>query len=57
MTIDSQVAAVRAAQGSLPIEQQMLGEAFVGPPVPTSTPGVNATKRLALASGLVVFHS
>jgi hypothetical protein len=56
VSIDSQVAAVRAAQGALAIEQQMLGESFAGPPVPTSTPGVNATKRLALASGLIVFH-
>ena len=56
MNIDLQVAAVRAAQGALAIEQELLGEAFVGPPAPTSTPGVNATKRLALASGRVVFH-
>jgi hypothetical protein len=56
VNIDPQVAAVRAAQGALPIEQQMLGEAFVGSPAPTSSPGVNATKRLALASGAVVFH-
>src|SRR6266568_8314362 len=56
VNIDRQIAAVTAAQGSLPIEQQMLGEEFVGPPAPASTPGVNATKRLALASGLVVFH-
>lgn len=34
----------------------MLGGAFDGPPAPTSTPGVNATKRLLLASGHVVFH-
>jgi hypothetical protein len=54
--IDPQVSAVKAAQGTLPIEQQMLAERFVGPPAPTSSPGVNATKRLALSSGLVVFH-
>jgi hypothetical protein len=54
--IDSQIAAVAAAQGALPIERRMLDEAFYGPPAPTSTPGVNATKRLVLASGLVVFH-
>jgi hypothetical protein len=56
MHIDPQVTAVKAAQGALPIEQQMLTAAFSGPPAPTSTPGVNATKRLALASGEVVFH-
>jgi hypothetical protein len=56
VNIDPQIAAVTAAQGALAIEQQLLGEAFVGPPTPTSTPGVNATKRLALASGRVVFH-
>jgi hypothetical protein len=56
VNIDPQIAAVRAAQGALPIEQQLLGEAFSGPPAPTSTPGINATKRLALASGQVVFH-
>jgi hypothetical protein len=54
--IDPQVAAVKGAQGSLSIERQMLNEAFAGPPAPTSSPGVNATKRLALASGMVVFH-
>jgi hypothetical protein len=54
--IDPQVSAVRAAQGTLPIERQMLGDAFVGAPAPTSSPGVNATKRLALSSGRVVFH-
>jgi hypothetical protein len=56
VNIDPQIAAVKAAQGAVAIEQQLLGEAFVGPPAPTSTPGVNATKRLALASGRVVFH-
>jgi hypothetical protein len=56
VNIDAKIAAVRAAQGGLAIEQQLLGEAFTGPPGPTSTPGVNATKRLALASGHVVFH-
>lgn len=56
MNIDPQVAAVRAAQGQLAVEQQMLSEAFVGPPAPTSSPGVNATRLLALASGLIVFH-
>lgn len=56
MNIDSQVAAVKAAQGALSIEQEMLGQAFSGPPAPTSSPGVNATKRLALANGSVVFH-
>lgn len=34
----------------------MLDEAFSGPPAPTSTPGVNATKRLRLVGGHVVFH-
>lgn len=34
----------------------MLGEPFVGPPAPTSSPGVNATKRLALSGGAIVFH-
>lgn len=56
MNIDSQVAALKAAQGALPVEQRMLGEAFVGPPAPTSTPGMNTTKRLALVGGDVVFH-
>jgi len=56
MEIDAQIAAVRAAQGALAIERSMLGEAFVGPPSPTSSPGVNATKRLALAGGGTVFH-
>jgi hypothetical protein len=54
--IDSQIVAVTAAQGALAIERRMLDEAFVGPPAPTSSPGVNATKRLALAGGGVVFH-
>lgn len=56
MMIAPQVAAVKAAQGVSPVEQPMLSEAFVGPPAATSSPGVNATKRLALAGGLVVFH-
>jgi len=56
MQIDAQMMAVRASQGADPIEKQMLGETFVGPPAPTSSPGVNATKRLALAGGAVVFH-
>src|ERR1700680_2199080 len=56
MEIDSQVAAIRAAQGTLPVEQLMLEEAFSGPPAPTSTPGVNATLQLKLASRGVVFH-
>ena len=34
----------------------MLNEAFAGPPAPTSSPGVNATKRLALSDGATVFH-
>ena len=33
----------------------MLTEAFIGPPAPTSSPGVNATRQLALASGLIAF--
>jgi hypothetical protein len=56
VNIDLHVAAVRAVQGLAAIEQQMLYEAFVGRPAPTSSPGVNATRQLALASGLVVFH-
>jgi hypothetical protein len=56
VNIDRQIAAVTAVQGTLAIQPQLLGEAFSGPPAPTSTPGVNATKRLALASGQVVFH-
>jgi hypothetical protein len=56
MEIDSQITAVKAAQGALPIEQRMLGETFVGPPAPTSSPGVNTTKRLRLAGGDIVFH-
>lgn len=54
--IDSQLAAVRAAQGDSPVERQLLAAGFRGPPAPTSTPGVNTTKRLALANGWVVFH-
>jgi hypothetical protein len=34
----------------------MLDEAFVGSPAPTSSPGINTTKKLALAGGDVVFH-
>jgi hypothetical protein len=56
VNIDSQIEAVRTAQGILAIERQMLDEAFTGPPAPTSSPGVNATKRLALAGGAIVFH-
>lgn len=56
MKIDAQIAAIRASQGARPIEQQMLDEAFDGPPAPTSSPGVNATKQLELASGEIVFH-
>ena len=56
MNIDLHVAAVRAVQGLAAIEQQMLYKAFVGRPAPTSSPGVNATRQLALASGLAVFH-
>jgi hypothetical protein len=56
VNIDSQIAAVTAAQGALTIERRMLGEAFSGPPAPTSTQGVNATMQLKLASGDVVFH-
>jgi hypothetical protein len=54
--IHAQIAAVRASQGARAIEQQMLGEAFAGPPAPTTSPGVNATKQLELASGQIVFH-
>jgi hypothetical protein len=56
MQIDAQILAVRASQGGNPIERPMLDEVFVGPPAPTSSPGVNATKRLALSGGAVVFH-
>lgn len=56
MKIDAQIAAVRAAQGALAIERSMLNEAFTGPPAPTSSPGVNATKRLSLTDGTTVFH-
>ena len=34
----------------------MLNEAFAGPPAPTTSPGVNATKQLELASRTIVFH-
>lgn len=47
---------MRAAQGTLPVEQQLLTSAFTGPPAPTSSPGANTTKKLALANGRVVFH-
>jgi hypothetical protein len=56
VNIDSQVAAVKAVQGALPVEQRLLGEAFFGSPAPTSSPGINTTKRLALVGGDVVFH-
>jgi hypothetical protein len=56
VNIDSQVAAVKAAQGALPVEQRLLDEAFFGSPAPTSSPGMNMTKRLALVGGDVVFH-
>jgi hypothetical protein len=54
--IDAQIAAVRASQGALPIERQMLSAAFVGTPAPTTSPGVNATKQLELAGAEIVFH-
>jgi hypothetical protein len=54
--IDAQIAAVRASQGACAIEQRMLNEAFAGPPAPTTSPGVNATKQLELAGGAIVFH-
>jgi hypothetical protein len=54
--IDAQIAAIRASQGARAIEQQMLSEASAGPPAPTTSPGVNATKQLELASGAIVFH-
>lgn len=56
MNIDPQVAAVKAAQGTLPVEQRMLGEGFVGSPAPTSSPGMNTTMQLELAGGEIVFH-
>jgi hypothetical protein len=56
VNIDSQIAAVKATQGALAIEQRMLNEAFSGPPAPTSSPGMNTTKRLELAGGEIVFH-
>jgi hypothetical protein len=56
VNIDPQIAAVVGAQGTLAIERDMLVSSFVGPPAPTSSPGVNTTKRLALANGMVVFH-
>jgi hypothetical protein len=54
--IDAQIAAIRTSQGTRAIEQQMLNEAFAGPPAPTTSPGVNATKQLELAGGAIVFH-
>ena len=56
VNVDPQVVAVKAAQGVLPVERRLLGEEFVGSPAPTSTPGINTTRRLALAGGEVVFH-
>jgi hypothetical protein len=52
--IDAQIAAIRASQGARAIEQQMLNQAFAGPPAPTTSPG--ATKQLELAGGTIVFH-
>jgi hypothetical protein len=40
----------------LRVEQCLLGEAFVGSPAPTSSPGINTTKKLALVGGDVVFY-
>jgi hypothetical protein len=54
--IDAQIAGIRESQGARAIEQQMLSEAFAGPPAPTTSPGVNATKQLELAGGAIVFH-
>lgn len=56
MKIDAQIAGIRESQGARAIEQQMLSEAFAGPPAPTTSPGVNATKQLELAGGAIVFH-
>jgi hypothetical protein len=54
--IDAQIAAIRASQGARAVEQQMLNEAFTGPPAPTTSPGVNATKQLELSGGAIMFH-
>ena len=56
MNIESQIAAVKAAQGALPDEARMLGETFLGSPAPTSSPGMNTTMQLELAGGAIVFH-
>jgi hypothetical protein len=56
VNIASQIAAVKASQGARAIEQRMLGEAFCGPPAPTSSPGTNTTMQLELAGGEIVFH-
>jgi hypothetical protein len=56
VNIDSQIATVKAAQGALPGERRMLGEAFFGSPAPTSSPGMNTTMQLELAGGAIVFH-
>jgi hypothetical protein len=56
VNIDPQIAAVKAAQGTLPVEQRMLSEGFVGSPAPTSSPGMNTTMQLELAGGEIVFH-
>lgn len=34
----------------------MLNQAFAGPPAPTTSPGVNATKQLELSGGAILFH-
>lgn len=54
--IDPQIAAVRSAQGGSTVEREMLDWDYQGPPAPTTSPGVNATKQLRLANGWVVFH-
>jgi hypothetical protein len=54
--IDAQIASIRAAQGGRDIERALLEQPFVGPPLPTSSPGVNQTKRLMLANGRQAFH-
>ncbi len=56
MNIDSQIAAVKATQGALTIEQRMLSEAFSGSAAPTSSPGMNTTMQLELAGGEIVCH-
>jgi hypothetical protein len=58
MAIDVDLALenLRQLQGRLPEEAQILGAKVIGPPLPTSSPGVNTTQQLPLDIGPDGFH-